>query len=260
MTRKPVSMGFLGYSTTRRSTWPTTVLCPIFRSGRSISAWRPRKKILGFFITGHPLQKYEEKLQAFAALSSADICAMTKGTGKDEMIITAGIITNVRVLKSKRGDFYAQAVLEDMLGTVEMIVFPDAYKRNAEKLKLEVPVLIRAGLRVEEDTNPKLTITEITPLEDVKVRLPRSIRIQIPLEVASPETVDELHAFCTSRPGEAKVLFDLDPGRRLHGRDGGGNAIMSCRTVLLCSRGRAVRPWQRACDRLALEMRASLRG
>jgi DNA polymerase-3 subunit alpha len=167
------------------------------------------KEILGFFITGHPLQKYEEKLQAFNALSSADLSAMTRSTGKDETITTAGIVTNVRVLKSKRGDFYAQAVLEDMLGTVEMIVFPDAYKRNADKLKLEVPVLIRAGLRVEEDSSPKLTLSEITPLEDVKVRLPRSIRIRIPLEVASPESVDELHAFCVSRPGEAKVLFDV---------------------------------------------------
>jgi DNA polymerase III subunit alpha len=167
------------------------------------------KEILGFFITGHPLQRYEDKLQAFGALSSADICAMTRGTAKDENITTAGIITNLRVLKSKRGDFYAQAVLEDMLGTVDMLVFPDAYKRNGEKLKLEVPVLIRTGVRVEEDTNPKLTVTEITPLEDVKVRLPRSIRIQIPLEVASPESVDELHAFCSSRPGEAKMLFDV---------------------------------------------------
>src|SRR5581483_8408944 len=60
------------------------------------------KEILGFFITGHPLQKYEEKLQAYNALSSAEICAMPKGTGKDETITTAGIITNVRVLKSKR--------------------------------------------------------------------------------------------------------------------------------------------------------------
>lgn len=167
------------------------------------------KEILGFFITGHPLQKYQEKLESLGALSTSDVCALTRSTGKDETIATAGIITNVRVLKSKRGDFYAQAVLEDMEGTVEMIVFPDAYKRQSEKLKLEVPVLVRAGVRVEEDTNPKITVTEITPLEEVKVRLPRSIRIQIPLSSATPESVDELHAFCVSRPGEAKVLFDV---------------------------------------------------
>jgi DNA polymerase-3 subunit alpha len=167
------------------------------------------KEILGFFITGHPLEKYRDKLADFAALSSADISAMKQGTGKDE-IFTAGIITNLRVLKSRRGDFYAQAVLEDMLGTVDMIIFPDAYRRLAERARLEVPVLVRAGVRVEEDASPKLMISDITPLEDARPRLPRSIRIRIPLETATPAVVDELHAWCQSRRGEAKVLFDLE--------------------------------------------------
>ena len=69
--------------------------------------------------------------------------------------MTAGIITNVRVLKSKRGDFYAQAMLEDMSGSIDMIVFPEAYKRIGDKVKLEVPVLVKAGVRIEEGTNPK---------------------------------------------------------------------------------------------------------
>ena len=63
------------------------------------------------------------------ALSIVEIAAMTKSTGKDETIATAGIIANLRVLKSKRGDFYAQATLEDMSGSIDMIVFPEAYKR-----------------------------------------------------------------------------------------------------------------------------------
>src|SRR5947209_3346741 len=70
------------------------------------------KEILGFFITGHPLQKYQDKLEDLQALTTEEIAAMKNSTGKDETIPTAGIISNVRVLKSKRGDFYAQAILE----------------------------------------------------------------------------------------------------------------------------------------------------
>ncbi|HKV82612.1 MAG TPA: DNA polymerase III subunit alpha, partial [Candidatus Sulfotelmatobacter sp.] len=102
------------------------------------------KEILGFFITGHPLEKYKDKLQDLQALSVEEIAAMTKSTGKDETIVTAGIISNVRVLKSKKGDFYAQANLEDMSGSIDMIVFPEAFKRIGEKVKLEVPVLVKA--------------------------------------------------------------------------------------------------------------------
>src|SRR5450631_3940734 len=140
------------------------------------------KEILGFFISGHPLQKYKDKLTDLQALSIEEIAAMTKSTGKDEAIVTAGIIGNVRVLKSKRGDFYAQATLEDMSGSIDMIVFPEAYKRIGEKVKLEVPVLVKAGVRIEEGANPKITAAEIQPLEEAKVPLPRAIRIRIPLE------------------------------------------------------------------------------
>ena len=129
------------------------------------------KEILGFFITGHPLEKYKDKLEDLRALSTADIAGIKASTGKDENICTAGIITNLRVLKSKKGDFYAQGALEDMLGSVEMIVFPEAYRKLQEKVKLEVPVLVRGGLRIEEGVNPKLTANDIIPLEDAKVPL-----------------------------------------------------------------------------------------
>jgi len=168
------------------------------------------KEILGFFITGHPLEKYREKLEDLRALSTEEIAGMRSSTGKDENITTAGIISNLRVLKSKRGEFYAQGALEDMAGSVEMIVFPEAYRRLQDQVRLEVPVLVRGGVRIEEGANPKLTVNEIMPLEDAKVPLPRSLRIRIPLETASQSTVDALHALFSQRQGEAKVLFDVE--------------------------------------------------
>ncbi len=168
------------------------------------------KEILGFFISGHPLERYRDKLMDFQALNIEEISAMDRSTGKDETINTAGMIGNVRVLKSKRGDFYAQATLEDMTGSVDMIVFPEAFKRIGEKVKLEVPVLIRAGVRIEEGANPKITAAEIIPLEDAKVPLPRAIRIRIPLELSAERTVDDLHTLFLERKGEAKVLFDVE--------------------------------------------------
>jgi len=168
------------------------------------------KEILGFFITGHPLEKYRDKLHDFRALSTSDVAAVKSSTGKDESITTAGIITNLRVLKSKRGEFYAQGALEDMAGSVEMIVFPEAYRKLQEKVKLEVPVLVRGGLRIEEGVNPKLTVNDILPLEEAQVPLPRSLRIRIPAEAASEGTVDQLHALFTCSKGAAKVLFDVE--------------------------------------------------
>jgi DNA polymerase III subunit alpha len=168
------------------------------------------KEILGFFITGHPMEKYKEKLADLNALSTEDIAALKKSTAKDENITTAGLISGLRVAKSRRGELWAQAALEDMWGKVELLVFPDAYRKLAEKVKLEVPVLIRGGVRIEEGANPKVTATDIIALDEARVPLPKAFRIRIPLESATGDTVDALHALCRERKGEAKILFDVE--------------------------------------------------
>ena len=201
------------------------------------------KEILGFFITGHPLDKYREKLEDLHALSTADLAGMKNSTGKDETITTAGLICNLRVLKSKKGDHYAQAALEDMLGSVEMVVFPEAYRKLGEKVKLDVPVLVRGGVRVEEGASPKLMVNDITPLEDAKVPLPRSLRIRIPLETATESTVDALHTLFAERKGEAKVLFDVErAGDFMVVMEAEGYNVLPDRTFIarvesLCGRG-----------------------
>ena len=144
------------------------------------------KEILGFFITGHPMEKYKEKLADLNALSTEEVGAMKRSTGKDENITTAGLISGIRVAKCEAsGELWAQASLEDMSGKVELLIFPEAYRKLAEKVKLEVPVLIRGGVRIEEGANAKLTANEIIPLDDARVPLPKALRIRIPLESAT---------------------------------------------------------------------------
>jgi DNA polymerase-3 subunit alpha len=170
------------------------------------------KEILGFFITGHPLDKYREKLEDLRALSIAELGAMKTSTGKDESLTTAGMITNLRVLKSKKGDFYSQASLEDLSGSMDLLVFPEAYKKLQDRLKAltEVPVVVRGGVLIREGENPRLTANDISPLEEAKVPLPRSLRIRVPLESTSETLVDNLHLLFCQRKGEAKVLFDVE--------------------------------------------------
>ena len=167
------------------------------------------KEILGFFITGHPLEKYRDKLLDFSALTTEDLGQLKSSTGRDEVLV-GGILKAVRVSKSKKGDLYAQGRLEDMIGSVDILCFSESFKRLTEKLKLDVPVLVKGSVRVEEGSNAKLMISDITPLEQAEPKLARSLRIKIPLETASTGTVDALHTLCAERKGEAKVLFDLE--------------------------------------------------
>jgi DNA polymerase-3 subunit alpha len=124
-----------------------------------------------------------------------------------------------------------------------MIVFPDAYRKLQEKVKLEVPVLIRGGLRIEEGAAPKLTVNDIMPLDDAKVPLPRSLRIRIPLDSATETTVDDLHSLFLQQKGEAKVLFDVErQGDFMVVMEAGGYNVQPDRNFIaraeeLCGRG-----------------------
>jgi DNA polymerase-3 subunit alpha len=167
------------------------------------------KEILGFFITGHPLEKYRDKLLDFSALTTEELAQLKSSTGRDEVLV-GGILKAVRVSKSKKGDLYAQGRLEDMNGSVDILCFSESFKRLTEKLKLDVPVLVKGSVRVEEGSNAKLMISDITPLEQAEPKLARSLRIKVPLETASTGTIDALQTLCAERKGAAKVLFDLE--------------------------------------------------
>ena len=124
---------------------------------------------------------------------------------------TIQLSTAILVAKSKRsGELYAQASLEDTVGKIDLIVFPKDYERLSQNLKIEVPVLIRGNIRAEEDAAPKIAISSITALEDVKVRLPLNVRIRVPLESASESTLTELKELLVKAPGPGRLMLNLE--------------------------------------------------
>src|ERR1700723_1116267 len=148
------------------------------------------KEVLGFFVSGHPMDKYREKLRNMKVVDTVTACEMKpepqtfrrRGEEPANEISIAGVITGLKVAKSKRsGELYAQPCLEDTVGKIELIAFATAYEKLAEKLKIDVPVVVRGVLRGEEDAAPKLAVSNIIALEDVKIKLPDSLRIKVPL-------------------------------------------------------------------------------
>jgi DNA polymerase-3 subunit alpha len=181
------------------------------------------KEVLGFFVSGHPMDKYREKLRNMKVVDTATAIEMkpepqTFRRGRSEEpqneIAIAGVITGLKVAKSKRsGEMYAQASLEDTVGKIELIAFPQSYEKLAEKLKIDVPVLVRGVLRGEEDSAPKLAISSIQALEDVKLKLPESLRIKVPLHNPDTALLEKLHAVFLGAPGKGRLLLDLEePG------------------------------------------------
>jgi DNA polymerase-3 subunit alpha len=180
------------------------------------------KEVLGFFVSGHPMDRYREKLRNLRVVDTATACEMKPEPvvfmrGKMEPqneIQIAGVITGLKVAKSKRsGEMYAQACLEDQFGKIDLIVFPQNYEKLAEKVKIDVPVLVRGSLRGEEDSAPKLSVSQITALEDVKIKLPDALRIRVPLHSPDEALLEKLEHVFRGAPGSGKLLLNLEePG------------------------------------------------
>ena len=178
------------------------------------------KEVLGFFVSGHPLDKYRDKLRNLkGVIDTQTACEMkpepavfVRGKAEPQNEIqVAGVITGLKVAKSKRsGEMYAQACLEDATGKIDLIAFPQSYEKLAEKLKIDVPVLLRGSLRGEEDSAPKIAVSSIQALEDVQVRLPEALRIRVPLHSPDAALMEKLQSLFRDAPGKGKVMLRLE--------------------------------------------------
>jgi DNA polymerase-3 subunit alpha len=175
------------------------------------------KEVLGFFVSGHPLDKYAEKLHNLTGVISVAEALERKPPEKrwgqsdpaDEIQV-AGMILGLKVQKTKReGKLYAQAALEDATGKIELVCFPRDYEKLSGQLKMEAPVLVRGVLTGDEDAAPKIAISSIQSLEEVQVKLPSGIRIRINLERATEEMLIALKSAAEAAPGPGKLMLHL---------------------------------------------------
>jgi DNA polymerase-3 subunit alpha len=177
------------------------------------------KEVLGFFVSGHPLDKYAEKLRNLTGVISVAEALERKpperrwGAQQDmaDEIQVAGIIHGLRVQKSRRDQrLYAQAALEDASGKIELICFARDYERLAEQLKIQAPALIRGTLMGDEDAAPKIAVSQVQALDDVQVKLPAGVRIRINLDRATEEMLANLKNAADAAPGPGKVMLQLE--------------------------------------------------
>jgi DNA polymerase-3 subunit alpha len=177
------------------------------------------KEVLGFFVSGHPLDKYAEKIRNLTGvITTAEALERkpperTWGKQSDpaDEIQVAGIIMGLRVQKSKRDQkLYAQASLEDAVGKIDLICFSRDYERLQGQLKIEAPVLVRGVLMGDDDAASKISVSSITALEEVQVKLPTGIRIRINLDRANEELFASLKSAADAAPGPGKVMLQLE--------------------------------------------------
>jgi DNA polymerase-3 subunit alpha len=163
---------------------------------------------LGFFISGHPLDKYADRLKELKAIELSSVENRRNG----EEIVVAGIIVQLRPMRSKRaGARWGILMLQDRTGVVEALAFPEAFQRIEPVLKTATPLLVKGRVAVE-DVGTRLIVSDARLLDQVVDRPPSVLRVRVDLGAVNNGTLDKLHELFRRRPGRCKVAFDLIGG------------------------------------------------
>ena len=160
--------------------------------------------VLGFYVSGHPLDKYGGRL---AEIGTAELGALEARRNGEELAI-AGIITQTRAMRSKRGARWAICNLQDRTGGVEVLVFPEAFQKFEHLLRPATPLLVRGRVNVEE-VGTRFVATEVRLLDKVADRSPSLLRVRVDLRAVDTGKLDQLQRVLAERPGRCRVAFDL---------------------------------------------------
>jgi DNA polymerase-3 subunit alpha len=163
------------------------------------------KESLGFFISGHPLERFREEL---AQWTSATTGVLAQQASAGEVTI-GGIVTALRLIKTKKGDRMASFVLEDLEGSVETLVFPEAYKKAGARLADDQVVLVKARAEVQDDGKARLLASDVLPLEQAKLAEARHVTIRVPLGTWDRGKGERLRDILGSHKGDCPVTLEL---------------------------------------------------
>lgn len=126
------------------------------------------KELLGLYVSGHPLAEYADRINEITSINTEELSHSEENIEiKDGMqVIVSGIITSKRNLITKSNKNMAFIQLEDLFGSVEVIVFPNVYEKTWDNIKEDKIIVVNGKLNFKEEEVPKIIAEKIVPIED----------------------------------------------------------------------------------------------
>ncbi len=162
------------------------------------------KNVLGFYVSGHPLLKFEQEVNEFSNVKFGDLSAFkTGGTAR-----ACGIVTSVKKKIDKRGNTMAFVTMEDFTGRAELIVFSDPFAKFHQFLQPDSMVMVMGKGEVNGETL-KILANEVFPMEKVREKFTKSIILSINVNDVKENAIVELRSLLEKNKGNCACYFDV---------------------------------------------------
>ena len=150
------------------------------------------KEALGFYVSGHPLDRYRGDLQRYASATTSDFLAGRRGVGTHSI---GGIVSQYREMITKKGDKMARFMLEDAEGTLEVIAFPKTFEKVRHVLVSDEPILCSGDVKNEGNSEApewKMFLETAAPLSELRQAKTSRVDIHLNADTLTLDEIDEL--------------------------------------------------------------------
>ncbi|HVN84707.1 MAG TPA: DNA polymerase III subunit alpha [Candidatus Binatia bacterium] len=165
---------------------------------------RAERETIGFFITGHPLDKYERDLRRFTDAATVDLRARENGSKSR----VGGVIHTLKLKNSKKGDRYATFALEDKTGVVEVIAWPETYRKFEATIHADDPVVVAGTLDVGEE-RCQLIADEIVPLVAAREKAVKQVHFALLADRLTEQHLHKLRDTLSQHRGTTPAFLHL---------------------------------------------------
>lgn len=180
------------------------------------------KELLGFYVTGHPLDRHKRDLQKYSAGALNDLAKFKNAADLDEEmsprergkkeILLGGLISGLRLTVTKKNnERMAIVTLEDLHGKIEVMVWPKVFAEYGQLLKQDAIVFIKGRIEWEEDL-PRLIASEVHSVQSVASRMTRSVLIEFKPETTNEDSLHKVQSVLAQNTGPTPVYLSfIDP-------------------------------------------------
>lgn len=163
------------------------------------------KEALGFYASGHPLEDYADSIRSMAKTDSGNIAEFPHG----ETVSMGGIILDVAVKTTKKGDRFALFRLEDQFGSVKIVCWPEQYNRYKSLIQNDEAILVKGRLELSDESDATIITQELSHLEGAKAKAAKALVVNIKESSASQRNLKQLNDLISSNMGNTQIYLDV---------------------------------------------------